>query len=75
MNKEESNQTGKFVGGRCWQVKANDEFYMNCFDAFGNRGNYDYFIYHTESDDCVNSLANVTEDVAIAHWNAHYAKN
>ena len=31
--------------GRSWEVAKAGRFFMTCFDAFGNRDLYDYFIW------------------------------
>ena len=64
-----------FVGGRCWQVKHNKNYYMNAFDAFGNRDHYDYMIYRRSDDALVTCLTKMPEEEAIKFWDDCYEKN
>ena len=68
MSKDKSNRTGNVLLGRCWQVRANDEFYMNAFDAFGNRDHYDYMIYRRSDDALMVHLTSQPEEAAIKYW-------
>ena len=72
MSKDGLNRTGNVVMGRCWQVKSNRHFYMNAFDAFGNRDHYDYFIYRRRNDTLATKLERQPEDKAIEFWNDTY---
>ena len=49
--------------GRSWEVAKAGKFFMTCFDAFGNRGHYDYFVWN--KDGMVAEYKKVDKAVAI----------
>ena len=54
--------SGAMSGGRSWYVAHCNGHKLSCFDAFGNRDHYDYYIYGEKT--CVRHLKTTPADEA-----------
>ena len=70
MSKDKSTRQGT-----SHLLRKNAKFSLVAFDEFGNREDYDYFIFSELTGTRVDTLLRVPEDHAIAYWEAHYAHN
>ena len=59
--------------GRCWQVEAKGDYALVCFDAFGNRDHYDYFILNKKGER-VRTYSKVPGDEMVAIFHAFVEK-
>ena len=57
-----------FVQGRSWEVAREGEVFMTCFDAFGNRDYYDYYIWKGREQ--LKHLVKTPEDKALRVFKA-----
>ena len=61
--------------GTMWTEKETKYYYMNVFDPFGNRGNYDYFFYSKRTGNLIDKMFKASHEDALAHWEEYYAKS